>query len=161
MLAKITDAPKLKNPNIRQLSLLLAGLYTIYAVTQLFSFEDFVLLTKSFDLFGSAILSTVLASLIVIGEVFSLPYLLRIRVSRLMRVFSMVCSWFVAIIWLIISLWLVSTINAVPSLGLFGGLLDVEPGWWSVFFSLSLVILNIWIAWGMWPLSKKRSKRVA
>lgn len=160
MLAKTTDAPRLKNQNIKQLSILLAGLYTIYAVAQLFSFEDFTLLTVSFDLFGSAVLSTILASLIVVGEVFSLPYLLRMRVSSLMRIFSMVCGWAVALIWLTVSLWLVSTVNAVPSLGLFGGLLDVEPGWWAVFFSLSLVILNAWIAWGMWPLSDRRKKRV-
>jgi len=160
MLAKTTDAPKLKNPNIKQLSILLAGLYTVYAVTQLFSFEDFTLLTTSFNLFGSAVLSTVLASLIVVGEVFALPYLLRIRVSPLMRVFSMICSWSVALVWLTVSLWLVSTVNAVPSLGLFGGLLDVEPGLWAVFFSLSLVILNVWIAWGMWPLSGRRKKHV-
>lgn len=160
MLAKTTDAPRLKNQNIKQLSILLAGLYTIYAVAQLFSFEDFTLLATSFNLFGSAILSTVLASAIVVGEVFTLPFLLRIRVSSLMRVFSMVCSWAVALMWLAISVWLVSTVNAVPSLGLFGGLLDVEPGWWAVFFSLSLVILNAWIAWGMWPLSGLRKKRV-
>ncbi len=160
MLAKTTDAPRLKNQNIKQLGILLAGLYTVYAVTQLFSFEDFTSLTISFDLFGSAVLSTILASLIVVGEVFSLPYLLRMRVSALMRVFSMACAWAVALIWLTVSLWLVSTVNAVPSFGLFGGLLDVEPGWWSVFFSLSLVILNAWIAWGMWPLSSLRKKRI-
>ena len=161
MLAKTTAAPKLKNSNIKQLSILLAGLYTIYAVTQLFSFEDFVVLTGSFNLFDSSVLSTVLASLIVVFEVFALPYLLRIRVSALMRVFSMVCSWMVALLWLTISLWLILTVNAVPSLGLFGGLLDIEPGWWAVFFSLSLIILNIWIAWGMWPITSRKKKHIA
>ncbi len=160
MLAKTTSAPRLKNQNIKQLGILLAGLYTVYALAQLFSFEDFTSLTISFDLFGSAVLSTVLASLIVVGEVFSLPYLLRMRVSALMRIFSMVCGWAVALIWLIVSFWLVGTVNAVPSLGLFGDLIDVEPGWWAVFFSLSLVILNAWIAWGMWPPSGRRKKHV-
>ncbi len=161
MLAKTTDAPKPRNPNIKQLSILLAGIYTVFAVTQLFSFEDFTVLTGSFDLFNNDVLSSVLASLIVVSEVFALPYLLRIKVSRLMRVFSMVCGWIVAATWLKISLWLVLTVNAVPSLGLFGGLVDVEPGWWAVFFNLSLVILNIWIAWGMWPISSRIKKSTA
>lgn len=152
---KATNAP---TPITRE-SGIVAYLYgvilIIMALSQLFSFDDFL---THFGNFGFPWFSQVVPVVIVVLEVFAVPFLLRIQLSPLMRVVSMVSGWLVAIGWLKISLWLVLTNNNVSNIGMLGTKVSLIPGWWAVFVSLALLLMSIWASWGMWPLKNIKTK---
>lgn len=130
-------------------ALVYATLLVLFAVSQLFGFEDFQLLVDSFWLPGGESFANFLAGFIVVVEVFALPFLLRMKVSPLMRVVSMVAGWLVPLIWLGLSLWLLFTINAVTNIGLLGTLFALEPSIGTVFVGVVLAALAIWVSLGM------------
>ncbi|MEO5949988.1 MAG: hypothetical protein ABIQ04_00920 [Candidatus Saccharimonadales bacterium] len=140
-----------KTDSVRKISLLFAGILVVMAVAQLFTYEDFPSLIKSFLLPTGDRFAYLLAALIVSFEVFAVPFLLGMSVSPLMRWLSMICSWAAAGIWIFISLWLNFTNGIVTSAGLLGATVKLPSGWWTVFFSLALGVLAIWASWGMWP----------
>jgi hypothetical protein len=154
--AKSTNAAPLKTTNIRPIALFYASILLVMAVAQLFSFPAFVEIVNSFWLPGGRPYATFLATLIVICEVFALPFLLRMRQSLAARAACMALGWMAGLIWLKLSLWLVLTTNAVTNIGIVGDVVVLRPGWWAVLFSLSLVVLAAWAAWGMWPLRRRQ-----
>lgn len=127
------------------------------ALAQLFAFEKFVPLVESFWLPGGKPAAYLVAALIVISEVFALPYLLGMRLSPAMRVISMVFTAVASAIWLYISLWLNLTTNAIMNIGFLGVKLPLPVGWWAVFFMLALLVLSVWIMWGR-PVRLGRSR---
>jgi heme/copper-type cytochrome/quinol oxidase subunit 4 len=151
-----TDAGKPKTQNVKTIGLLYAIAILVFAVSQLFTFEGFLTLLDSFGLPGGSSTAQVLAAVIVIAEVFALPFLLRMRLSPAMRVVSMVCGWLVALVWLALSLWVMLTVNAISNIGFLGDVIPLVPGWWTVFFSAALGILAAWASWGMWPLARTK-----
>jgi hypothetical protein len=157
--ATTTMPPKPKTSRVVTVSLLLAFLLVCMAVGQLFSFEKFTPLIESFNLPGGNGTGMLVAGLVVVCEVFALPFLLRMRVSPLMRATSMVCGWMVAAIWLILALWLNMTVNMVSTVGLFGVKIPLVVGWWAVFYAVAIGILAGWASWGMWPLRAFRQPR--
>jgi hypothetical protein len=154
--AQATDAIKPKTKNIYTLAMLYAVILVAFAVSQLFTFEAFNTLLVSFWLPGGARSAHVLAAMIVITEVFALPFLLRMRTSVAMRIVSMVCGWLVAVIWLFLTLWIILSINALSNVGFLGDIVHLTPGWWAVFCSSALGILAGWVSWGMWPYAKRK-----
>ena len=151
-----TDAGKPKTKNVKTIALLYAAVILVFVVAQLFSFEDFMTLLDSFVLPGGSRTAQILAAVIVIAEVFALPFLLRMRLSPAMRVVSMVCGWLVALIWLALSLWVMLSVNAISNIGFLGDVVHLTPGWWTVLFSVALGILAAWASWGMWPMTRKK-----
>jgi hypothetical protein len=149
--ARVTDGASPKSKNIIPISLMYSAILVIFAVAQLFTFDDFQNLIDSFWLPGGAPVAYFLSGFIVVAEVFALPFLLRMRVSPLMRYVSMFLGWFVPLFWLCISLWLQLTVNAVNNVGMVGTVAKLMPGWWAVLFSAALAILAVWISWGLWP----------
>ena len=145
-----------KTKNVTQISLLLAGILALFALTQLLTLSAFTRLVESFWLPGGVRLAHFLTASIIITEVLALPFLLRIRLSPAMRQLSMVCGWVVALTWLVVSLWLMLTVNAIHNIGFIGVAVDLQPGWWAVLFSISIAILSAWASWGMWPMRMKK-----
>lgn len=153
---KATSAPVPKSPQVKQVAILYALLIVVMAVAQLFTFDTFIELTLSFSLPLAGVLVYLVAPLLVVCEVFALPFLLRMSISPAFRVVSMVCGWLVALKWLFITLWLLFTRQSVETVGFLGTIGDLSPGWWAVLFSISLGILAIWSSWGMWPISRSK-----
>ena len=151
VLVKATKALKPRTKESRKMALLYAAILVLFAVSQLFTFDEFITLIPELNLPLGPILTYMLAPLIVVAEVFALPFLLGMSVSIAFRWLSMFFSWFVAGIWLILSLWTVLTNQAVTTIGFFGTVLDAAPGWWAIFLSLALCILAAWTGWGLWP----------
>ncbi|WP_432713381.1 hypothetical protein [Pedobacter sp.] len=150
-LAEPTVPPKPKTPAVQYGALLLAGLLTVMVVAQLFKFEEMIPLVESFGLGGGESQATILVSVLVIAQVFALPFLLRMYVSPLMRVTSMVLGWVAATLWLYMMVGVYMTVNAVGDSGFLGTTVTVPFGWWSVAFAVLLVGLAGWASWGMWP----------
>lgn len=150
MFVKSTPAPVAKSSETKQIAILYAGLLTLMAVTQLFTFDTFI------ELFSDVNLPIVLAPLIVAAEVFALPFLLRMQVSPAFRWVSMVCGWFVAAAWIIVSSIVVSFGLDVETVGFLGTLVDLSPGWWALLMSVAFAILATWASWGLWPLRRAK-----
>ena len=97
ILVKATPAPTARTKETKQMAYLYAGLLVVLAVTQLFTFDEFIELVPAFNLpFGTGF-TYALAPLIVATEVFAIPFLLRMQLSVAFRWLSMFCGWFVRV----------------------------------------------------------------
>jgi hypothetical protein len=148
--AHTTPPGRAKTERVASIALFYAFLLVCMVVGQLFGFEKFIPLLESFGLFGGQGGATLVAGLLVVSEVFALPFLLRMYVSPLMRVTSMILGWVVPVVWIWIALSL-NLMGSVDPIGFFGTKLAMANGWWTVLFGVALAILSAWASWGMWP----------
>lgn len=145
------DARKPKTETSRQIAIFLAAIMTVMAVAQLFTLEDFITLVEGYSLPLGPTTVALFAPFLITFEVFSIPFLLRMRLSTAMRWCSMVFAWLVVIIWFLVSLWLVTQDEGVATVGFLGTIGEVQPGWWAVYVSSALGVLVAWASWGLWP----------
>ncbi|MDB5183507.1 MAG: rane protein of unknown function [Candidatus Saccharibacteria bacterium] len=127
----------------------------IMVVGQLFAFEDFVPLMASYVVPINYGMSTFVACLIALTEVFALPFLLRMPLSPLMRWFSLVCGILAPAIWVKLGLFAVFGHTALTNSGMFGTKVSIHSGWLQLIVSLLLLGLAAWSAYGLWPVRKK------
>ena len=157
ILATSTPARPAKTAAAERVALTVAAVFVLMAVTQLFSFEDFPEVIYDIWLPGIGRAgSVVAASLLVIGEVLAIPFLLRMRLSPAMRAVSMVAGWLVVLFWLVALAWQNVTPSALTNAGLFGATLALPVGWWAVFYMAGVATLVAWAAWGLWPFAGRR-----
>jgi type III secretory pathway component EscU len=128
----------------------------IFVLCQLFTYDGFIRLLESFWLPGGATTARLLGSVIVVCELFALPFLLRMDLSRLMRIISMVLGWVVPAIWILLTLWINLTVNAISNVGFLGSVIKIQPGWWAVCMSVGLGLFAAWSSWGLWPFVAKK-----
>ena len=128
-------------------------------VGQLFSFEKFIPLIESFGLPGGHGTATAIAGIIVVSEVFALPFLLRMWVSPLLRSMSMVLGWVAPFAWIVLAVWLNVTASAAGNVGIFGTKVVLPVGWWIVCYAVALAILSAWASWGMWPVARTQGHK--
>jgi hypothetical protein len=154
-----TPASQPKTKNIQTASLALVAVLVMMAVAQLFTFEKFPAVISGMWLPGGDIFSPLYAALIVSFEVLAVPFLLSMRLSPAMRVFSMVAGWITVAAWFVVALWENMTQDVISNSGLLGASVHLPVGWWSVLFSIALGVLAAWASWGMWPFKKKHHKK--
>lgn len=155
ILVKATPAPAARTDSTKKVAIIYAGILVVLAVTQLFTFAEFIQLVPSYNLPVSEQFAYALASIIVAAEVFAIPFLLRMKLSPAFRWLSMMLGWLVAALWIFISTWIVTTQPLVDSVGYLGTLVDLIPGWWAVMVAFALGILAGWASWGLWPGRRK------
>ncbi len=153
---KATAAPTPRTEASKQVSLCYAGILTVMAVAQLFTLEEFMEYVTQLQLPFTQTMEYLFVPLLIITEVFAIPFLLRMRLSPAMRVVSMAFGWVVAIAWIFVNVWIVSQGIPVESVGFLGAVIAIIPGWWAVFVSVALLLLAIWSSWGL--LSGRRPK---
>lgn len=158
---KSTPAPKPRTANSATISILYAVILVVFAVTQLFSFEEFLVYMQSIGLPFSENINYAFAPLLITAEVFAIPFLLRMRLSPAFRYLSLGLGFVVAIFWIFLSSWVVLSGAPVDSIGFLGTLVTLTPGWWAIFISLSLGILATWSAWGLWPGTRTANKALS
>lgn len=142
-----SQAPPAKSTRI--IALVYAAILTVMVTAQLIKFHEFIPLVESFWLPGGESTAILFASLIVVMEIFALPFLLGMPISKLMIAVSVFSGWFVAAAWLVVSLYLIATVNVVVNAGFFGaGLVNFPTGWVAVVFSLILCVFALWATWG-------------
>lgn len=156
ILSKATTPPLPRNLLVARVALIYAAVLVVLAVTQLFSFDNFLFIVRDFVLPGGKPLAYFLAAFIAIAELLALPFLLHMRLSVAMRLLSMAMGWLVAGLWLFIPVWLVLTASNVTNIGLVGDAVASAPGWWTVLVGLVLVGLATWASWGMWPIGRRK-----
>lgn len=153
---KATLAKKPRTKESEQIAYAYAAVLVALVLCQLFTFDGFLSLLSGFDLPGGEVAARLTGSIIVVIEVFALPFLLGMNLSPLMRIISMVLGWLVPLAWLKLSFWLIITSSAASNIGFLGTLVRVTPGWWAVFVCLALGIMAAWASWGMWPIERRK-----
>jgi len=159
VITKATPAKESRTRESQKIAYMYAAILIVFALTQLFNFDEFLELLESFWLPGGVPVANLLGSMIVVSEIMALPFLLRMQLSPLMRIISMVFGWLTPLIWLKLALWLNLTVNAVSNMGFLGTTVHLTPGWWAVFFSVAIGILAAWASWGLWPFAVKRKNK--
>jgi hypothetical protein len=120
-------------------ALALGFVYLFLAITQLFTYEKFAGITELYLLPGDGFTTVLLAALIPLLEVASMPFLLSMKVSNRTYRISRVATIAVPSLWLLISLWLVLTADMTTESGLMGATLPVGSGLWLVAFAALLL----------------------
>jgi hypothetical protein len=159
LFTKAIPAQKPKTSDSQKIIYLYVAILVIFVLCQLFKFDEFLELLASFSLPGGLTTARLLGSVVVVSEVLALPFLLRLKLSPLMRIISMILGWLVPAIWLFFALWLNLTPNSISNIGFLGVILDLIPGWWTVFISVALGILAAWASWSMWPLNSQKNHK--
>ena len=156
---KVTSARKPRTKDVRTISVFYAAILVVFAVAQLFTFDTFTELISSYGLPGGETMGYFLASLLVVAEVFALPFLLGMTISPAFRWVSMVLSWLAPLILLKLAFWGAAINETVSSAGFLGTLVSIMPGWWAVFVSIALAIMAAWTSWGLWPGGLPKAKK--
>lgn len=146
-----TSATVAKNRFVSVASVAVAVVFVAMAVAQLFTFEKFPDVVALMGLPGDILVADIRAALIVVFEVFALPFLLSMRLIPLMRVSSMIMGWIAAVAWLGVSIRLAVTGVEIDNGGLLGATVALAPGIWMIVFSAVLVGAIAYVSWGMWP----------
>lgn len=149
--AKATLPSKPKNKMYKYAGLVLAGITTAMVVSQLFKFEEFGVLLSEYPVASLFNNSIILAAIIISLEVFSLPFLLRMKISPAFRIVSMFFGWLVAGIWFYLATIVPLVSDMVVEPAMFGGLLTFLPMFAYSLLASLITILTILVSFGMWP----------
>ncbi len=159
---KFATAQKSAKPRGKYADFILYGyavILVVMAVAQLYAFEDFVPLLDSFGFTIAQAHAYILAAALVTSEVFALPFLLKMYVSPLFRVTSMVLAWLAPLLWVYIISAVFASVNAVQDAGFLGGAVTVPFGWWCLVFAYGMVGLAAWSTWSLWPFGELGSSK--
>lgn len=155
---KAVEAPKPRSEMAKIAAWVYAAILVAMALGQLYAFEKFIPLIEEYSLPGGDAMAGVVAALIVTVEVFALPFLLRMRISPLLRWVSLVCSAAAAGAWVKLSLWVYCSMIVIPNSGMLGTKVTVPMGIVSLGISFVLLALALYCVWGLWPVKSHRHK---
>jgi len=109
------------------------------AVAQMVSFEEFVEALQAYSLTSYG--WTVALALLLIGlEVFAVPFLLRVRLHKIMWALSAVCVLLLPLLWTLLTVLAMMLHHTVTNAGYAGGFVDVPIG------GFVLVLDMLWLA---------------
>jgi hypothetical protein len=149
------EATPPRSESVKITALVFAGILIVMVIGQLFSFEKFIPLIGDYMLPGGERTATIMASLIVISEVLALPFLLRMRLSRLMRWVSLSFSVVSVIIWLLLGLTVLVGNVDLSNSGLIGTKVAIPSGLTQALITSILTTLAVLSIWGLWPRNRK------
>jgi hypothetical protein len=149
------EAAPARSEPVKITALVFAGILIVMAIGQLFSFEKFIPLIGDYMLPGGERTATIIASLIVISEVFALPFLLRMRLSPLMRWVSLSFNLAIVTIWLLLGLTVMVGNIDLSNSGLIGTKVAIPGGLIQMIVTSILTALAVLSIWGLWPRNKK------
>lgn len=154
-LASAQNAVQPRSVAARNVAWAYAGVLVVMAVGQLFGFEKFIPLLAEYSLLGNEGGALLAACLIVIAEVFALPFLLRMHLSPFMRWLSLLSGIVAAGAWLLLSVSALVAGDALANGGVLGVKVAIPAGVAQLAWTVGLCGLAGWSVWGLWPLHKK------
>ena len=155
LFAHTTAAPKPRTINSFKVAILYAVILTGIAVIQLFKFEDFILYIQSINLPLGSSANYAFLPLMIVAEVFALPFLLRMDLSPAFRYVSLFLALLAAALWIFLTCWVVLSGAPVGTIEFSGTSVSFLPGFYAISISLALGVLAIWASWGLWPGKRK------
>lgn len=144
LLADATEMPRYKGKLTGVISLGVAGCLVVLAVGQLFTFEKFPEIIKLWLLPGGEPLVRLFAALIPTLEIFALPFLLSMRVSPLMRLFSLACGLMASLGWVLVAVGFAG--RPLVNMGLLGATIPLAAGVLPVLTALVIAVGMIYVA---------------
>lgn len=116
----------------------------VMLVSQLITIEKFIPIIERYNMFThSADVQLFVCTLLVCG-VFGLPFLLRMKLSPLFRIFSAVLLNIYALMWLYLSFWQAVYTPSTAGIGYFGSLLaDHIPSKYALIFGSALILFSL------------------
>lgn len=137
-----SPAPPLRKPFGMLLGLVNAAIFTIFALIHLFRIDTFIP-EINYSLPGGYEIAKIIGVLIIVAEIFALPFLLRMSLSPLARFLSGFLVVITPLAWLLISIWNYGFTVSTAQLGAFYAL----PS------SLALIVANIiWLLFSVYTL---------
>ena len=150
---KATPPPKLLDKKLYRLAVVYALVIVVCMLGQLFRFDNIIATAAEADRpIGQ--LAVVFWTVLQVLQLFALPFLLRVRVSRLMRIVSLVAAMIVPVFWAVITGWQLSVAN--PNLGIFGTEVEMLNVWWISAIATVIGIAGASAAIGSIAASKKQ-----
>ncbi len=149
---KAHPAAPAKTSNSQQMGIFLGVFILVMALCQLITFSKFVEIIYQTNLFPYIYDGVALVATLILFEILAVPFLLRLKISDGLRVTSMIMGWLIVLTWLFLSIWMWRAPNPSGQWGLFGTLIPLMAGPWSIAFSAALVTGMAWASWGLWPL---------
>lgn len=153
--ARAEKAEKPKKQYVEAIAYFQAIILVVIAFMQLYDLQDFLAILQNLDL-GTRSQTYLMGCFIIWAEIFSLPFLLRMKLSFAFRAFSMFLLWSVTIFWLYLSVWLTSSIQDPVESGLLGGIVPVESGIQLFVFAILFGACSINNIWGLRPLKRNK-----
>jgi len=119
----------------------LASIFLIFVLVHLIRIDKLIpVVAETLGTTGA----TWFVSLIVIMEVFALPFLLRLRLSPLFRIMSGLFVVLVPLIWTCFTIW---AINNGHSTGQFSSYVSTPSSWWLIILDLLWLVISYWTLW--------------
>lgn len=153
---KATDPPKLKKPYALKVLWVLAAVMLVMALLHLIRIDKLIpLIGETLSEAGS----TWFVALVVIAEVFALPYLLQMKLSPGFRIVSGLLMVIVPLIWECFTIWALSNGH---STGQFSSYISTPAAWWLILLNAAWLAASYWALWlsnfdkAFAPLRKKR-----
>lgn len=154
-----TPAPKLRHPYGEYMGWAAAIIITLFSVIHLFRIDTFVPeLQMVFRFNRTTTPLLIVTCLIVCAEVFSLPFLFRMRLSPLARYVSGALSVLVPLFWLLVSIW---TLNQGVSTAQLGEFVALPSTWLLVLANTAWLILGCLTLWALGYDEKFRGLRLS
>jgi hypothetical protein len=123
-------------------SFLLGMVHLLLLITQLFTYEDFPAVIRTWSMPGGEPMVVFLAVILPLAELVSLPYLVSMNISPRILSLSRYATLTVGALWVIISLWLTIS-TAVAESGLFGATISIPAGLWMLGYAVFLLITAV------------------
>lgn len=133
--------PAKRRPRIQYAAWLTAAMITIMLLAHLFSFENFASVLTLVMSYNNQQLIEISAALVVVVELLAIPYLLGMKLSPLMRIFSAGFGGLTVLFWLFTSL----TNAHAENSAIFGDTLTLPGGILAVLWSLILASAYIYV----------------
>lgn len=142
---RAVPAPTLRDRRGGVLGFVAAVIMICFALVHLFRIDTFVPeLAHVFG--GNRTMTAWIGSLIVIMEVFAIPFLLRIRLSRLAQYCSGLFAVAVPLVWLLIAIWSAGTGVSTAQLGEF---LALPSNWLLIAANLVWLLFSYYTIWAL------------
>lgn len=138
--ASATNPPKARTPYARKLSLILAAAFVVFALLHLVRIDKLIP-TIAAVLPGGAGAAEIFVALIVVAEVFALPFLLGLKISPLARFCGGLLVVLVPLAWTCLSIWALGNPNP---LGQFSSYSHVSSNLLIVLFNLAWLAASYW-----------------
>ncbi len=120
-----------------------AAILVAMSLLQLFGLEEFMPIIQNYWLPGGASVAAVVGSVIIVMQVFSLPFLLRMPLSRLMRLLSAGLSVAVPLVWLALAVYAQVNGYVLENSGMLGEKIAVPTG------LAQLALSGVLLAWSL------------
>lgn len=129
------------------LSWLLIFILIVTVIAQLIIYEKYVTIIQNYQLLASPPLGKVFAALIVVLEVMALPFLLRMGLSRLMRLASAACLVLASLSWVFLGVWFYLVHPPTIGSGLLGAMLKQVSADLVLPYSIFLLTTSLLVMW--------------